>query len=142
MKYAFGSPEWCERLKVAFEEAAASRDAEERELRYTLSEVYLDPPPELNPVNGKLAWHVRFTPTGAEWKPGEADAPDILIVGRYAALAELGRVIVDDEPETRKRMDDMIRAARRAGDLTYTNTLATQPTFTAGVHDIMARITA
>ncbi|PZC49742.1 MAG: hypothetical protein DK306_000502 [Chloroflexi bacterium] len=137
----FGSSGWLDALERAFRARVATATPEQLAVPYSMSETYTDPPAGLG-SGAALGFHFRIGPTGFEFHRQPADDVDFRIVGSYAAIQELARFAVDDDPARRKQLDGLVASALKAGDMRTQGERSGAASIFAGVHDEVARVTA
>jgi hypothetical protein len=141
-KYEFGSPQWTDALRGAFERAWSAADPEETTGSFSLSECYIDPPAHLGQPGERLGWHCRFSGDKVTFLLGPSEDVDVYIETDYQAVLPLARLVYGDDPERQRERESLLGALVGEGKLRVKGDLTNRPAFLDGVHDYMATITA
>jgi hypothetical protein len=113
-KVELASPEWMRLFGELLRRHVAT--AGEDFGRFSICEVYLDPPPHLAPGAGQIAWHCYIRGRDVEFGVGEIADADLTISGDYSFIRELARWV--HRPETDEAFEALRLSGVEAGKLT------------------------
>ena len=139
--YEFGSPDWTDQLRGAFERAWSSAQPDDK-AQFSVSECYVDPPAHLAPAEGPLGWHCRFDGDKVIFLLGPSKDVDLYIETDYQEVLPLARLVYGTDPAALAHRDSLMGTLVGGGKLRVTGDLTKRPAFLEGVHDYMAGITA
>jgi hypothetical protein len=128
----------------SFIEAQAAR-SDLSGIEVSFSEIFTDPPAHLDPERrGRIGWYFRVANGRVEVGEGVLEGADVGIVGDYATVLPLARVVHADDPQAAEAAGRDAERAISEGKLRFDGDrarLATLP-WTAVLHDTMARQTS
>jgi hypothetical protein len=142
-KHELCSPGWIAAVRRFIEERAAGSDL--RGIEVSFSEIFDDPPPHLDPERrGRIGWYFRVADGRVEVRGGVLENACVRIIGDYAAVLPLARIVHGDGPAERARAAREAERAIARGTLRLEgdrSRLAALP-WAGLLHDHMARRTA
>lgn len=142
MKYQFGSPEWLAFLHGILRERAESIGAGGVEVRFSMCEVFTDPPPAIANDRDRLVWSCVIEKGEVDFRLSERDDVYLKVVADYEACLPICRYDTEGDADRAAEMGAMMKALRDAGKLDIVTNDAAAPGNMPSVHDATARVTA
>ncbi|MEO5902314.1 MAG: hypothetical protein ABIR68_19580 [Ilumatobacteraceae bacterium] len=135
-----GDPNWIITLQQAFDTALADTSNDASDVRFSISEEYLEPPPDLRPTSGALGWTCRIEDGKViEFTPVPDAGADVVVQLDYSVFDELARIIVDGDA-AQQLMERRAGEALGSGRMRMTGSLGNAAALVmAKVHDTMAK---
>jgi hypothetical protein len=142
-KYEFCGAEWLVAFHAVMAATVAASATERPDLTFSMSEISLDPPPDIGGARAKVGWSC-FVEAGrvVRFAAGEVDGVDFSVVAPYGVMLELCRFEVGPSPERASEYAALTRSLAEAGEIRTYGKRPRLPRPFALMHDIVAGLTA
>jgi hypothetical protein len=141
MSYEFASPGWTAFMHGMITANVARLGAEADGLRWSICEVFTDPPAHLSPSGAPIAWFCRVVGDQVTFGDGEIDDAEMKVTVDYAAVLPLGRYDTAGDPDRAAELARMSAGLVANGQLTRVGDRAARDPRMPNLHDLIARVT-
>jgi hypothetical protein len=141
VSYEFASPGWKAFMHGMITANVVRLGADAADLRWSICEVFTDPPAHLSPSGAPIAWFCKVSGDRVTFGEGEIDDVDVKVIADYAAVLPLGRYDTAGDPGRAAELAGMSAGLVAAGQLTRIGDRAARDPRMPNLHDPIARVT-
>ncbi len=139
-KYEYGSPQWVKHAEKIIKDLVKGAGDSADGVKYSVCEVYYNGPSHISNEKGEVAWYFKIDGNQVTVGSEEIDSVDFKLMGDYKLLSQMSCLLYG-VPEDVKKMNELVKEAKKSGNMSYTGDNRTSPKYLARMHNIMAKIT-
>ena len=140
-KLEFASTAWIDAIRAAITAELAAEGDAARSINFSVSELYTDTPVHISP-DGQVGWSCRIADGQVAFQHARDPDADIVMVGEYAAIQQLARIVVAGDPDRQAELERMMAEALESGRMRIDGDVTRAPPAMNAVHDDVASRTA
>jgi hypothetical protein len=141
MKYAFASPGWMGFMHGMMIERALRYAKEAPDLRWSICEVFTDPPKSLSPDGAPLAWSAVIEGGEVRFSANASRSAAFKVIIDYDDVLPLARYDTRGDPQRAAELRAMSQALIDQGRMTLIGDRALRDPRIGDFHDVIARVT-
>ena len=139
-KYSYGSPQWVKHAEKVINDLIKGAGDSADGVKYSVCEVYNDGPSHISNEKGEVAWYFKIKGKQVTVGTEEIDDVNFKLMGDYELLSQMSRLLFG-VPEDVKKMNELVKEAKKSGKMSYEGDNRTSPKYLAPMHNIMAKVT-
>jgi hypothetical protein len=141
LSYEFASPGWKAFMHGMITVNVARLGDDAKGLRWSICEVFTDPPAHLSADGAPIAWFCKVVDDEVTFGDGDVDDVEVKVIADYAAVLPLGRYDTAGDPERAAELARMSAGLVARGELTRIGDRAGRDPRMPSLHDLIARVT-